>query len=150
MCPKPRAQGGFAIVSAIFIIVTLAILGVFMLRLSTTQHVGSALDSMGARAYQAARAGTEWGMFHAIRNSTDAATAPRCTAGTNTTSFVLDGFTVTVTCTAVASGDAAEAGLGHLFSITSTACNLPASGACPGAAGQLNYVERRVSVMTEF
>ena len=35
---------------------------------STTQHAGAALDVAGARAYQAARAGVEWGLFHSLRN----------------------------------------------------------------------------------
>ena len=34
--------------------------------LSTTQHLGSALDIQGARAYLAARTGIEWGLHKAL------------------------------------------------------------------------------------
>ena len=54
---------GFAIVSAIFILVVLSVLGAAMVSLSTSQHLGSAQDVQGARAYQAARSGVEWGLY---------------------------------------------------------------------------------------
>ena len=52
-------QGGFAIVSAIFLLVVLAALGAFMLTFSTVQHATSAQDIQGSRAYWAARAGLQ-------------------------------------------------------------------------------------------
>jgi Tfp pilus assembly protein PilX len=54
---------GFAIVSAIFILVVLAALGAFIVNVSTNQQIGSTLDLQGVRAYQAARAGIEWGIY---------------------------------------------------------------------------------------
>ena len=54
---------GFAIVSAIFILVVLGALGAFIVNVSTNQQIGSALDIQGVRAYQAARAGVEWGIY---------------------------------------------------------------------------------------
>ena len=54
---------GFALVSAIFLLVVLAALGAFIAVVSTTQQIGSALDLQGAKAYQAARAGIEWGSY---------------------------------------------------------------------------------------
>lgn len=59
-----KLQQGFSIVSAIFLLVVLAFLGVAMTTFSTTQHQSAALDVMGSRAYQAARAGVEWAAFN--------------------------------------------------------------------------------------
>lgn len=89
---------GFAIVSAIFLLVVLTVLGVAMLAFSTTQQRGSALDIEGARAYQAARAGAEWALYQRLespqRNGYCAASGVPQTA-----SFTLSGYTVTVSCT---------------------------------------------------
>lgn len=101
---------GFAIVSAIFILVVLAALGAFIVNISTSQQIGSAIDVQGVRAYQAARAGIEWGLYQvqstatykfgyiSINPNTRACPAP-------TTSFspaapTLSGFAVTVVCSA--------------------------------------------------
>src|SRR4030065_2779656 len=54
-------QRGFSLVSAIFLLVVIAALGTFAVTLSTTQQQSAALDVLGARAYQAARAGIEGG-----------------------------------------------------------------------------------------
>ena len=51
---------GFALPSAIFLLVILAMLGAFMTTFSTTQHVDSANDLQGSRGYRAARMGAEW------------------------------------------------------------------------------------------
>ena len=61
-----RAQHGFAIVSAIFLLVVLGTLGAFMVALSTVQHTTSTQDLQGTRAYQAARAGIEWGAYQVL------------------------------------------------------------------------------------
>jgi len=145
MCPErffcPTRQRGFAIVSALFIIVALAALGAFIAVVSGTQHVGSTLDLMGARAYQAARAGTEWGIANAINNSA-------CVASTNI--GTLNGIAVTVSCTTVATGAADEVGLGSIYRITAIACSsTDGAGACPGNAATNNYVERRLTALVE-
>ena len=54
---------GFAIVTAIFILVVLAALGAFIVSISTNQQIGTALDIQGVRAYQAAKSGVEWGIY---------------------------------------------------------------------------------------
>ena len=141
--PECGSQRGFAIVSAIFIVVALAALGAFVMVVSTTQQLGSALDLEGARAYQAARSGTEWGAAKVL------AAGSSCFAVKNLGTAV-NGVAVTVNCGEGPSGDTGELGLGALFTITATACNRPdAVGACPGAAGTANYVERRLTVLVE-
>ncbi len=154
---------GFAIVSAIFILVVLAALGAFIVTISTNQQIGSALDVQGVRAYQAARAGIEWGVFQvqstAAYNfgyaSTDA-NLRKCTGGAaaSTDSFnpgaaTLAAFTITVTCTETIDGSGGPS----IYSIVATACSEPIAGwtatttACPNTAnpGSL-YIERRMSV----
>ncbi len=128
-------QRGFSLVSAIFLLVVLAGLGAAMVTISGAQHTGSALDIQGARAYQAARAGIEWGV-HRIVN------APGACFGN--ASFVaqaaptLSTFTITVNCSRFET-----AGI-VVYRIQSTACNQPVAGACPGVSGNAYYVERQI------
>jgi MSHA biogenesis protein MshP len=94
-------QRGFSLVTAIFLLVVLSFLGVAMVTLSTTQHQGEALDVMGARAYQAARAGIEWAAFNVASSPLNSATPAACaTTFTKTLGATLAPFTVAVTCTA--------------------------------------------------
>src|SRR3990172_9634013 len=65
----PQSSKGFSLVSGIFVRVVIAAVGTFAVTLSTTQHQSAALDVMGARAYQAARAGVEWGAYQALQAS---------------------------------------------------------------------------------
>ena len=62
------AGRGFALVSAIFLLVVLAALGAYMMDFSSVQHSTSTQDVNGTRAYQAARAGMEWGVYQILRN----------------------------------------------------------------------------------
>lgn len=142
-----KRPNGFALVSAIFILVVLAVLGAFILSVSSSQHMGSALDIQGVRALQAARAGIEWGLYRRLRDGS-------CVA---TTSFVppaatLTGFVVTVTCAATA--DPGSHGGPTVHQVTSTACSEPVAGwaadtvACPNTGGHGTlYVERRMTVV---
>jgi len=54
-------EAGFTIVQAIFVLVVLGMLGAYMVTMSTVQQATSTQALMQARAYQAARAGLEWG-----------------------------------------------------------------------------------------
>ncbi|MDY0191254.1 MAG: pilus assembly protein MshP [Desulfuromonas sp.] len=64
-------QKGFTLVQAIFILVVLALLGTYMVRLSTVQQSTTTQALMQARAYQAARAGLEWGIVYTPKSTTD-------------------------------------------------------------------------------
>lgn len=129
---------GFALLSAIFILVVLAMLGAAILHVSSFQQIGSALDVQGTRAYQAARAGIEWGLYRQLRQGSCAAASSFAS-----TAPAFAGLTVTVTCAAM---DDAQGGP-TVFTLTATACNQPADGACPNTAnpGPL-YVERRLDM----
>ena len=101
-----NGQAGFTLASAIFLIVALAALGAFAVTVSGLNQSSSALDLQGARAYQAARAGIEWGAYQTLQNSAGAfATACNTATYAAPTSQSLSGlggtlasFTVTVTC----------------------------------------------------
>lgn len=123
---------GFALISAIFILVVLAVLAAAAVQVASMQHIGSALDIQGSQAYQAARAGIEWGLYRQKRNGNCAATTS-FSAGAPS----LAAFTITVTC-------AASNGT---FLVIATACNQPGNANCPNTAAPGNgYVERKLVV----
>ena len=124
-----QAQG-FALVSAIFILVVLALLGAMMVALSSTQHVGQARDLFGSRAYFAARAGIEWGVYAALRNN---ACAPSTTLPALAGSAA--GFAVVVTCSLSGPFDEGGASV-RVYQLTSTATR--------GAVGSPEQVERQL------
>ena len=84
------SQKGFSIITALFILLVLSVLGVFMVTLSGVQSRTALWALQGARAYQAARAGVEWGGYQAL-------SAGSCVASTPLT---VDGFDVTLACQA--------------------------------------------------
>ncbi|ATD61878.1 MAG: agglutinin biogenesis protein MshP [Janthinobacterium svalbardensis] len=137
--PRRRRPGrparGFSIVTAIFLLVVLSALGVALLSISTMQHAESALDVQGARAYQAARAGMEWGVY---RQRVDG----KCITSSDfalPANGALNGFRVTVRCTQAA-------GALPRFQVIATACNQPVGGVCATANATNNpdYVQRVV------
>lgn len=95
MTRAPRHQAGFALVSAIFLIVVLAALGAFMVTIGGVQHTTTSQAVLAARAYLGAKAGLEWGIHQAI-----APTAAVCNPSTPLASITgLNDIRVTVTCT---------------------------------------------------
>lgn len=144
------AERGFSIVTAIFLIVVLALLGVFIVSVVGLQQQSQALDVQGVRAYHAARAGMEWGAFQVLDpNSTlNPATcspvvmAPCPASPTNLPVLAgsLSPFTVTVTCSAAPSTEGNREI--RVYEIVATACNQPP---CPNGAPGAGYVERRVT-----
>ncbi|MFG0805509.1 hypothetical protein [Pseudomonas fluvialis] len=88
------SQRGFALVAAMFLIIVVALLVAAMSRLASDQHGGNSLAIQQARAYQAARAGLEWGIARSLGSAACAAGSPALAASN------LAEFTVTVTCQA--------------------------------------------------
>jgi MSHA biogenesis protein MshP len=88
-----RARG-FSLVSAIFLMVVLVILGVSLVTMSSVQHTTTAQQLQTVRASHATRMGVEWAVASAN-------TPAGCPAGTTslTPGGALAGFTVMVTCT---------------------------------------------------
>src|SRR5205814_7604379 len=114
---RARESRGFALISAVVLIVVFALLGAAIVSLSTRHQLGSARDLFGSRAYFAAKAGIEWGAYQALQSGGCAASAtlPPTAFGGSTA-----GFTGTVGCTRT--GTFAEPGRTVSVSqITSTA-----------------------------
>ncbi|MFB0936564.1 MAG: pilus assembly PilX N-terminal domain-containing protein [Propionivibrio sp.] len=136
------SASGFALPSAIFLLVILASLAAFLVNVSTTQSTTSAQDVQGARAYQAARAGVEWGLYQVLDPLNATAVAPGnpawpnmpgCAAGV----LSIEGFNVTVRCE---SSDYFEAGQSRrirVYRLVATASS--------GAVATPAFVEREVA-----
>ncbi|MGH8442157.1 MAG: type IV pilus modification PilV family protein [Nevskiaceae bacterium] len=90
-----RASRGFSLVSAIFLMVVLVILGTALVSISSVQHTSSAQLVQVARANFAARAGAEW---VAAQPGTWCA-GPYPMESSFTLPSPMSGFTITVSCT---------------------------------------------------
>lgn len=141
--PRRQRQAGVGLVTAIFLLVVLAGLGVASVTLFTSQQASSNLDLEGAKAYQAARAGIEWGLYEQLRGG-------RCV---DTSSFgfpvtsVLGSFRVTVNCRVIDDLKNADDEPVMRWRITAVACNQPVDGACgQQAPNHPDYVQRRLEV----
>jgi MSHA biogenesis protein MshP len=131
-----RNESGFVLPTAIFLLVILAALAAYMVSLSRTSHISSALDIQGARAYQAARAGIEWAAWQIVDpQNLPPTSATLCPApATLTLAGTLAAFNVNVTCIRTPATDGADAVA--IYQITSTATS--------GAVGELDYVDREI------
>lgn len=152
MCPERHA--GFSVVTAIFLLVVLALLSVIIASVSGIQQASSQLDILGVRAYQGARAGMEWGAHRVLdpNNTLNPATCsplvmPSCPAASTNLSGLagsLAPFTVTVACTQTADTTEGNRSV-RVFALVATACNQPdGGGSCPNAAPGADYVERQL------
>jgi len=138
-----RTQRGFAIVAAIFLLVLLSALGAFMLTMSNTQHLTSAQDIQGTRAYWAAKGGMQWAVA-----SIGAAAA--CPLPANS-SFGLDGYAVTVVCQSVVYIEGEDDPSTLLQNESSKTIYWVVSTATSGGAvGSIGYTERAINAFVEF
>ena len=132
-----RRSRGFALVLALFLIVSLAAIGAYLVTVSNVQVESTTKDELGARAYQAARAGIEWGAYRVLRDTS-------CAPGPVVIAFApaeLAGFQAEVTCEDF--GPETEGGGPvNTFRIVSTGCNL---NPCSGAPGP-TYVNRQLQL----
>jgi MSHA biogenesis protein MshP len=139
-----RRNRGVGIVTAIFLLVVLAGLGVALVTVFTAQQTTTALDEQGARAYQAARAGIEWGLFRQMRDP-----AAPCAGAAGAASFALPAntslstFTVRVVCILIEYPG--QPGLARRV-LRATACNQPGPSGCPNPGNSIDYVQRVVEV----
>lgn len=115
--------------SAIFLLVVLALLGAMIVSLSTTQQLGSARDLLGSRAYFAAKAGIEWGSHRVLQGGACAA---------STTLPALAGFTVVVNCSAHGPYDEAGQAV-RVYQLTATAST--------GTPGAHDHAERQLQAV---
>jgi MSHA biogenesis protein MshP len=141
LSPPSTRQAGVGLVTAIFLLVVLSGLGVAMVSLFTSQQASADLDLQGARAYQAARAGIEWGVYRQLVGKKECKGETFLPMPPNTS---LSAFTVIVTL----SGGGSGAGSGALArcTIASIACNITdGQGRC-GALNNANSVRRQLEV----
>lgn len=136
-----RRARGVGIVTAVFLLVIIALLGVAIVGVSTSQAVSSQLDVQGARAYQAARAGIEWGIYQRLRNNMACDTAGTVNAIDLPAGTTLAGFSASVVCTRIPGPTAAL----DRYRIVSTGCSR-AGGACSNDVNSNDYVQRVVEV----
>lgn len=127
---RDRRSAGFALVTAIFVLVALAGAASALLSLAGDQRSAATTSLETARAYQAARSGVEWAALHALRSHA-------CPADTSFTLSEggLRGFAVSVECASSQHTDGAAPE--NVFLIHSSAER--------GSFGAAGYVRRRVS-----
>jgi MSHA biogenesis protein MshP len=89
---RPIAQRGFSLVSAIFLLVVLASLGVVAVRLNVVQQQTVTAELRGAQAFHAAKTGVAWAAYQALHGGA-------CGTSTlNLTEGATAGFSVSVQC----------------------------------------------------
>jgi MSHA biogenesis protein MshP len=127
-----KRQSGFSLITAIFLLVVVAGLVVFMINIRAVQQQTLVYGIQGARAVSAARSGLEWGIYTAINGGdcNDVFSAP-----SGATS--ISSFNISVSCisTLHIEGNSANKNI-TIFQITSTAS--------VGTFGSLDYVSRRL------
>ena len=122
-------QRGFTLITAIFLLVVVAALVVFMTNIRVAQQTTLVYGVQGARAIQAARSGIEWGIHQSIVNGS-------CAASTTFTIArpTLDNFSVEVQCGATT----------HTEGVTPITTYQLVSIASAGVFGSLDYVQRGI------
>jgi MSHA biogenesis protein MshP len=147
-----RAESGFAMITAIFLLVILAAFASFAVSFSTNAAATHAVAVQGARAYQAANVGLEWASFQV--KDPDATLAPGATnlpdcfaAKTLALPAAMGSFAVQVSCTRyptfTATPNFYEEGDKR------SAYYVIVSIATLGTPGMVDYVERKLESRVE-
>ncbi len=132
-------QRGFSLMSTLFVLVILASLAGYSVRLSTVQHAGTALSVQSARTWFASLSGLEW-VIYQLNNRADcqAGNSAQCCADIASGSgFRMESFTIMVDqCTPAVITEGAN-------SYTLYQVELTASS---GIFGSVDYVSRKLVV----
>jgi MSHA biogenesis protein MshP len=128
-----KLNRGFTLITALFLLVVVALLSVYMINLRSVQQSTIVFGLQGARAMQAAQTGLEWGVYDAINNN--------CASAPSTFNVVgvpaLESFSIQVTCVfSDHTEGTAPADTITTYVLTSTAQT--------GTYGTLDYVYRSV------
>ena len=122
-------QAGMALVAALFLMVVVASLGAFAVRIGAGQQQTVNLALLGTRAMAAASSGIEWAAYQALIGGV------ACPSGTlSLTEGALSGFTVTVTCNV--RSHAEGSGTVNIYVVEAFASK--------GSYGTPDYVSRRI------
>ena len=127
-----KAQKGFSIIVAVVLIVLFALIGGYMVTLTSVGSVNTTVSSASMQAWFAGRSGIEWAIRDLIVGGGGCAGTTITLSGGNT-----GGFSVVITC---ASSSFTEAGIGtyNVYRLTSRATR--------GSAGSIGYVSRQLNV----
>lgn len=162
-----KRQRGFGAIAAIVVLVILAGLSAGIVMVGTSQQSTFTQDLLSARAWQAARTGTEWGLFQALQPPASGGTwsvgggSDLCPAGgalghgvdasTTLDLTATTGFYVTVTGSCwrydeglQSPGTAQTVAVYYIQAVACPVNGCPASGAAVAAPG---YIERSRSVV---
>ncbi len=121
-----RSQSGFTLITALFLLIVVALLSVYMINFRNVQQLTVVFGQQGARAMLAAHSGLEWGIYDSVVNGL---CAPSSFTATGT---ALSAFTISVSCTSSMHTEGAV--LITTYRLTSTAQT--------GSYGTLDYVYR--------
>jgi MSHA biogenesis protein MshP len=126
-------QKGITLIGAIFVLIIVALLGQYLINITGVQRQTSILALQSARAYQAANAGIEWGIFRVVNNTS-------CVGSTELTPTI-GKFTTTVLCetNGTYNEDGTEV---TIYQITAESEY--------GSYGQIDYVSRELQVTVHF
>lgn len=125
-----KRQQGFGLVAAMFLIIIIAGVIATMARMAVTQNATTSLAVQQTRAYQAARAGLEWGIVRALQG--------HCADG----NFSLEGLSVRVSCLRATPGTLEEEDRAPVFYQLSAEAE-------QGQPGQVDHVFRRLGGVVE-
>ncbi len=146
-----RFARGFTLPTAIFLLVILAALGVFIMNISIGQHTSLTMDIQGERAYQAAYSGREWARYRINASSTCPASTAWGASGYSldfTGTQTLGDFKATIECRLLENTDVTGVAT-SMFEVRITACNhvQAAEPRCPGDSTAFDYVERQIQAL---
>ena len=129
---------GFSLVAVIFIITVLALAVVFIQRISNVAVATNSLAMQGARAWQAAEAGAEWGIYKV----TTTGSCPAASTNFSLSEQSLSGFDITVDCVSSGASYSEEGATVTLFFI-----DVFARSGTLGTTSE--YASRRISLTVE-
>lgn len=136
--PYVRHSGGFALMLAVFMIVTLATIGLYLVTVSTGQIQAVSQDEQSARAYQAAHTGIDWGAYQLLQQGGTCTGSQRLTLTQG-----LSGFFAEVACQQVGATETEGASTVKVYLVTATGCN---ANPCSPAVPDQTYVERQLQL----
>ncbi len=123
-----KPQAGFSLISALFLLIVLAALGIVAVRLNAVQQQTVVISMQSARSFAAASTGVDWAAYQALVNSTCGnSTFMMSEAG-------LSGFSVSTTCSSTT----------HTEGPDTVNVYLIESFAWTGSYGTPDYVSRRL------
>ena len=130
-------QTGVALVAAIFLMVTLSLLGVYLLQLGGTQRATSVFSLQGARAYHAAKSAVEYGIHQALNNTVATCGGAPFSPILQNISFTeggLQGFTANLSCEYTRHDESGDCFNVYVIDVF----------ASKGAYGNANFASRRL------